>query len=106
MHSITTSDIDTSVLQNEEPEGAESGDASGHGASISGERACCKIYSNDVVNCIKCIESAYTHLDDWSDNDKLVASAILRHVEDQTVSGVRIEELKVSVTEAFIFNKY
>lgn len=106
MHDITTSGIDTSVLQNEEPEGMESGDASGHGTSISGERACCKIYSNGVVNCLKCIESAYTQLGDWTDDDKLVASAILQHVEDRTVSGVRIEELKVSITKVVISDRY
>lgn len=97
LRDIATSRRDSLAVQNEEPEGLESSDISGHGTCISGERACCKIYSNGVVNCLKCIEAAYTQLSDWSDDDKLVASAILQHVDDRTVSGVRIEDLKVSI---------
>lgn len=67
----------------------------GHGLSISGDPACCKLGSEGIYDCTQCIHESYLRLNDWPERRKNIAFQILQRLEHEEEKGIEIGQLKV-----------
>lgn len=79
-------------------ENRETDDNSEHGQTVSGDTACCNLYSEGIVDCIRCIEDSKSLIKDWDEEDQEAAREILDRVESHGSQGVMAQKLQVSGT--------
>lgn len=69
--------------------------ATGHGLSLSGDPACCKLKAEGVFDCVQCIQKSFIQLENWPTREKNAALLILRYLEGREEEGVELGQLKV-----------
>lgn len=84
------------MLVDDDPSSDEPDEASDHGTTVLGEPACCKLRSDGVIDCLRCVEDGRAQMNDWSNRDQLIANSIVELVENHEKRGIRVEDLRVS----------
>lgn len=78
------------------PQNIETNDNYEHGKTVSGNTACCGLYSEDVVDCVRCIDDSLNLIEGWKEEDQKVAREVLNLLESQGSQGITVQKLKVS----------
>lgn len=86
----------TSPAPDSLPQNIETNDNSEHGKTVSGNTACCSLYSEDVVDCIRCIEDSLNLIKGWKEEDQKAARKVLNLLESQGSQGITAQKLQVS----------
>lgn len=94
---MSTSDAEDALGSRPGTPAAEIENNEEHGKTIQGTVACCRKYSEGVVNCELCLNTALRVWADHSDtNDREVARRVLDMLDVSGINGLDVDTLLVS----------